>query len=86
MEYRVEWGKRFPVLAVAGAAAALAVGLAVPWDGSEAHKGGHGHHGELTGHRAGTQHTTCEDRLSPVDEGRLGGPRRRTKDILHHGT
>ena len=34
------------MLAIAGAAAALAVGLAVPWDGSEAHKGGHGHHGD----------------------------------------
>src|SRR3954454_24036608 len=39
-------GRRVPVLAVVGAAAALAVGLAVPWDGSEAHKGGHGHHGD----------------------------------------
>src|SRR3954451_9012440 len=48
MEYRVEWGKRVPMLAVVGAAAALAVGLAVPWDGSEAHKGGHGHRGDDT--------------------------------------
>src|SRR3954454_21888839 len=48
MEFRMEWGKRVPTLAVVGAAAALAVGLAVPWDGSEAHKGGHGHHGDDT--------------------------------------
>src|SRR3954453_6892452 len=46
MESGVSWGKRVPVLAIAGAAAALAVVLAVPWDGSEAHKGGHGHHGD----------------------------------------
>src|SRR5690348_15282806 len=39
-------GRRVGALAVVGAAAALAVGLAVPWDGSEAHKGGHGHHGD----------------------------------------
>src|SRR4051794_24673478 len=39
-------GRRVPVLAVVGAAAALAVGLAVPWDGSEAHDGHHGHHGD----------------------------------------
>src|SRR3954469_4802139 len=39
-------GRRAPVLAVVGAAAALAVGLAVPWDGSEAHDGHHGHHGD----------------------------------------
>src|SRR3954449_9710199 len=44
MEVRL--GRRVPVLATVGAAAALAVGLAVPWDGSEAHKGGHGHHGD----------------------------------------
>src|SRR3954471_19007369 len=41
-------GRRVPALAAVGAAAALAVGLAVPWDGSEAHKGGHGHHGDDT--------------------------------------
>ena len=27
----------------------MAIGLAVPWDGSEAHKGGHGHHGDDSG-------------------------------------
>src|SRR3954470_2989479 len=46
MEVRL--GRRVPVLATVGAAAALAVGMAVPWDGSEAHKGGHGHHGDDT--------------------------------------
>src|SRR3954452_19237533 len=44
MELRL--GRRTPALAIVGAACALAVGLAVPWDGSEAHKGGHGHHGD----------------------------------------
>src|SRR4051794_28622827 len=44
MELR--FGRRMPALAIVGAASALAVGLAVPWDGSEAHKGGHGHHGD----------------------------------------
>src|SRR3954465_1197116 len=42
----VGFGRRVPVLATVGAAAALAIGLAIPWDGSEAHKGGHGHHGD----------------------------------------
>src|SRR6188768_1474622 len=42
-------GRRVPALAVVGAAAALAIGMAVPWDGSEAHKGGHGHHGDDSG-------------------------------------
>lgn len=50
MERRL--GRRAPVVAVMGAAAALAVGLAVPWDGADANKGwGHGHdrdeHGKL---------------------------------------
>src|SRR3954469_16454587 len=44
MELRL--GRRVPALAIVGAASALAVALAVPWDGSEAHKGGHGHHGD----------------------------------------
>src|SRR4051794_25355265 len=35
--------RRAPVIAVAGAIAALGVGLAVPWGGAEAHHGG-GHH------------------------------------------
>jgi 2',3'-cyclic-nucleotide 2'-phosphodiesterase (5'-nucleotidase family)/predicted AlkP superfamily phosphohydrolase/phosphomutase len=41
--------RRAPLIAIAGAAAALAIGLAVPWDGSEAHNGGHGHHGHHHG-------------------------------------
>src|SRR6478735_6641731 len=45
----VGFGRRVPVLATVGAAAAMAIGLAVPWDGSEAHKGGHGHHGDDSG-------------------------------------
>src|SRR4051794_3668921 len=39
-------GRRVSALAAVGAAAALAVGMAVPWDGSEAHDGWHGHHGD----------------------------------------
>src|SRR3954451_17496600 len=35
--------RRAPAIAVAGAIAALAVGLAVPWGGAEAHHEGHGH-------------------------------------------
>src|SRR4051794_6906173 len=35
--------RRAPAIAVAGAIAALAVGLAVPWGGAEAHHDGHGH-------------------------------------------
>src|SRR4051794_9614463 len=46
MQARAGFGRRLPALAVVGAAAAVAVGMAVPWDGSEAHKGGHGHHGD----------------------------------------
>src|SRR3954471_22265678 len=38
--------RRAPVVAVAGAVAALAVGLIAPWGGAEAHKGGHGHQGD----------------------------------------
>ena len=43
MERRV--GRRVPIVAAVGAAAALAVGLATPWVGAEANGGGHGHHG-----------------------------------------
>src|SRR6185436_12255037 len=42
MERRV--GRRVPIVAAVGAAAALAVGLATPWEGADAHGGGH-HHG-----------------------------------------
>src|SRR4051794_14837254 len=35
--------RRAPVIAVAGAIAALGVGLAVPWGGADAHHGWHGH-------------------------------------------
>src|SRR3954470_7485106 len=42
----VTLGRRVSALAAVGAAAALAVGMAVPWDGSEAHDGWHGHHGD----------------------------------------
>src|SRR3954447_10653803 len=42
-------GRRVPALAIVGAAAALAVGLAVPWDNSDAHRGGHGYHGDDSG-------------------------------------
>ena len=47
MERRV--GRRVPIVAAVGAAAALAVGLATPWEGADAHGGGHHHGGDDRG-------------------------------------
>src|SRR4051812_10000432 len=81
MELRL--GRRTPALAIVGAACALAVGLAVPWDGSEAHKGGHGHHGDdssklLFFASDGMRQDAIEDY---ADEGVVPGFR----DMLKHG-
>ena len=41
--------RRVPLVAAVGAAAALAVGLATPWEGADAHGGGHHHGGDKSG-------------------------------------
>src|SRR4051794_15310885 len=83
MQARAGFGRRLPALAVVGAAAAVAVGMAVPWDGSEAHKGGHGHHGDdssklLFFTSDGMRQDAIEDF---ADEGVVPGFR----DMLKHG-
>src|SRR3954447_4278977 len=76
-------GRRVPVLATVGAAAALAIGLAVPWDGSEAHKGGHGHHGDdsskLLFYASDGMRQDAVEKYA--DEGVTPG----FKDLLRHG-
>ena len=41
--------RRVPIVAAVGAAAALAVGLATPWEGADARGGGHHHGGDKSG-------------------------------------
>src|SRR6478735_7569046 len=76
-------GRRVPVLAVVGAAAALAVGLAVPWDGSEAHDGHHGHHGDASSKLLFfTSDGMRQDAVEKyADKGLTPG----FKDLLRHG-
>src|SRR5690242_14812815 len=77
--------KRASALAVLGAAAALAVGLAVPWGGAEAHHGGdeHGHgHGRDTKFLFFASDGMRQDAVEQfADDGDVPGFR----DLLKHG-